>query len=332
MTESKRALDRKRKLHRLLTILRKLDNREKCTPESLSHHFETTARNIYRDMNDLNAAGFAITFDRDNGSYRFVDSDFALRDLDLTKEELTVLLVGKQLGQSLGKPFEQAYQSLIKKAQKETGAKTRGRLKDIEAQQCFWIDLDPVDGFDAIAEQYNAVTKAIEEKKALEIEYKGMGSQEDTKRTIDPYGLFLHKGVWYALAYCHYRKSVREFALDCVKSARLTKRHYSIPADFSMEEYFKPGWHIITYGNPVEVVLRFSSEIARWIKRRRWHPTQIIEENKDGSILFKVKLTGTEEIKRWTYSWAPHCEVLAPKELRKEVAKEVKLLKELYKG
>lgn len=69
-------------------------------------------------MYELNSAGFASTFDRDSSSYIFADNDFALRDLDLTKEELTVLLVAKQLGQSLGKPFEQAYQSLIKKAQK----------------------------------------------------------------------------------------------------------------------------------------------------------------------------------------------------------------------
>lgn len=52
--------------------------------------------------------------------------------------------------------------------------------------------MDPVDDFEGIAEQYNAVTKAIEEKKALEIEYRGMGSQELTRRGIDPHGLFFH--------------------------------------------------------------------------------------------------------------------------------------------
>ena len=331
MAESKRALDRKRKLHRLLTILRKLDNREKCTPESLSRYFETTVRNIYRDMNDLNSAGFAITFDRDNGTYRFVDTDFALRDLDLTKEELMVLLVGKQLGHSLGKPFENAYQSLIKKAQRETGAKTRGRLKEAECHQRFWVDIDPVDGFEDIEKQYNAVTEALEGKKTLAIEYRGMGNQKLTRRAIDPYGLFFHNGIWYTLAYCHFRKSVREFALDCIKSARLTKQNYSLPSDFSMDEYFKPGWHIINYGKRVEVVLKFTSDVARWIKRRKWHPTQKIEEHKDGSIIFRVSLMGTEEIKRWTYSWAPYCEVLAPRKLRNEIANEIKVLKTLYK-
>ena len=30
-----------------------------------------TERNIYRDLKDLDAAGFSITFDRENNTYRF---------------------------------------------------------------------------------------------------------------------------------------------------------------------------------------------------------------------------------------------------------------------
>lgn len=48
-----RLQDRTKKLHRLLTILRKIDNRERCTPQALAQEFGTTERNIFRDINDL---------------------------------------------------------------------------------------------------------------------------------------------------------------------------------------------------------------------------------------------------------------------------------------
>ena len=88
---SKKSEDTTKKLHRLLTILRMLDNRERCTPETLASRFGTTERNIYRDMRDLDTAGFAITFNRDNNTYGFTDPDFFLRDLNLNKEELLAL-------------------------------------------------------------------------------------------------------------------------------------------------------------------------------------------------------------------------------------------------
>jgi hypothetical protein len=118
--KSKRFEETTKKLHRLIAILRILDTRKRCTPQTLANEFKTTERNVYRDINDLNASGFSITFDKTAGTYRFTDTDFTLRDLDLNKEELMALLVGRQVAGRLGKPFENTFQSLFKKVKKET--------------------------------------------------------------------------------------------------------------------------------------------------------------------------------------------------------------------
>lgn len=322
--ESKRAVDRKRKLHRLLSILRKLDSRERCTPQSLSLQFGTTPRNIYRDMNDLDSAGFAVVFDREADTYMFADPDFRLRDMDLSKEELIALLVGRQISHSLGKPFESAYQSLLRKARTDTGPQTRERIKRIEDTEKFRVDLDPLVGFENIESQYDLLTKAMELKIEVAIEYKGMHEQKETKRIIAPYGMFLSNAMWYVIAYCNLRKGIRQFALDRIKGAKLLRSHYLIPDGFNPDDYLK------RYGEPVEVALRFTKDAARWIKRRKWYPTQIIEEKKDGSIIFKATVAGTKEIKWWAYKWTPNCEILAPVELREEAAKEINKLARLY--
>lgn len=327
--KSARFHDRTRKLHRLLTILRKIDNRERCTPQALAQEFGTTERNIFRDINDLISAGFSILFDRDGKTYRFTDPDFTLRDLDLNNEELKVLLIGRNIAHRMGEPFEKSYKSLFGKIHKDTGIKTQEYVKRLESRQQYWVDITPTDGSKQIEGQYNAVVEAMDKKEEIEVVYKGMGSQKVTTRNIAPYGLMFHEGLWYVLGHCSLRKDIRMFALDCIKKFKITGRRYEISADFNMDDYFKPGWHMIRYGEPVQVVLKFTDHYARWIKRKKWHPTQIIEEQKDGSIIFKVTVEGTDELKWWTYHWIPYCKIISPPELRREVEEEMKeMLKE----
>lgn len=330
--KSKKSDEKTKRLHRLLSILRMFDSRARCTRKNLADKFCVSIRTIERDIKDLNSSGFSIVFVKEENTYRFTDSDYTLRDLNLNKDELTFLLIGRQFAHNLGKPFEKACQSLLKKAHKDTGIKTRERIKGTEEKSHFWVDMDQMDEFEKVEKQYNAINEAMNQKQEVEILYKDMGKQEETRRSIAPYGLFFHEGNWYVIGYCHLRKEIRVFALDCIREIKVTNTPYTIPDDFDINEHFKPGWRMRRYGAPVEVVLKFSERYARWIKRRKWHPTQVIEEQKDGSIIFKVKVEGTVELKWWTYHWIPFCEILAPPELKKEVIEEMKGMLAVYKA
>jgi len=328
--KSKRFEASTKKLHRIIAILRMLDNRERCTYKSLAYKFNVSKKSIERDIRDLNSAGFSIVFVKEENTFRFTDPDYTLRDLDLNKDELAFLLIGRQFAHNLGKPFEKACQSLLRKAHKDTGIKTRERIKGAEEKSHFWVDMDQMEGFEKVEKQYNAINEAMDRKQEIEILYKDMGKQEETRRSIAPYGLFFHEGLWYVIGYCCLRDEIRIFALDCIKEIKVTNESYTIPDDFDINEYFKPGWRMRRYGAPVEVVLKFSERYARWIKRRNWHPTQVIEEQKDGSIIFKVKVEGTVELKWWTYHWIPYVEVLSPPELKQEMIEEMKAMLEVY--
>ena len=328
--KSKKFEEKKRKLRRLLSILRILDRHERCSPKNLAERYSVSIRTIQRDIEDLNYAGFSITFDEEQKTYRFTDPDYTLNDLNLNNNEIMAILVGQQVARGFGKPFESAFQSLLKKAHKDTGYKTSQGIKKIEEAPRFWIDIDPLEGFEQIERQYNAINEAMDKKVEIEIVYKAMKDEKETRRTVAPYGLTLQYGLWYVIGYCNLRNEIRVFALDCIKDFKLTDRHYSIAADFRLEEYFKPGWHMLRYGALVEVVLKFGKEYARWIKRKKWHPTQAIEEKEDGSIIFKVTVEGTRELKWWTYHWIPFCEILAPPELKKEVIEEMKGMLGVY--
>jgi len=322
--------DSTKKLHRLIAIIRKLDNRERMTADNLAKEFEVSKRTALRDIKDLNESGFAILFDNEQGTYRFADPDYTLRDLDLNENELMVIFLGKQMSRGLGKPFEAAALSLIKKASKETGNKTRARAKTLDEEKRFWVGRDYGEDFAQIKGQYDAVNAAIDRKVELEITYVAMNTRKETQRAVAPYGLIFKYGIWYVLGYCHLRDDIRLFALDCIKDVKLTGKSYRIPGDFNIDNYFEAGWNMLRYGEPVEVVLRFTKEYARWIQRRTWHPTQVIEEAEDGSIIFRVTVEGTQELKWWTYHWIPFCEIISPPELKKEVMDEMRAMMKEY--
>ncbi len=327
--KSKRLPDEIKRLNRLLSILRMLDRCEALNPDIYAKKYGIDIRNLYRDIKDLKRAGFDIKhvkFENGDSIYRFADPDFSLRDLSLSKKELMALLFGRQLAHRLGKPLENGFNSLLKKAHTETGAETGLRADRLQkGKQNLWVAIDPINDFEKIEGCYNTINKAIDDKLMLEITYHGMKSQSVSQRQVAPYGLFYGSGMWYMVARCYREKDIRTFALDCIQGIKkLTGRHFLMPSDFDIESYLQKGWRIVRYGRPVEVILKFSKDVARWIKRKKWHPTQSIEEQKDGSLILKVKLTGPEEIKRWSYNWAPYCEILSPPELRKEAAEEIK--------
>ena len=317
-----------KRLNRLVEMLRIIDKGEKVTAGSFADHFGIAQRTVYRDLTALGGAQFPIYFDEERESYRFTEG-YSFKKVDLTPNEIRALLASKAVISKLGKGVSDAYDSLMQKVKVEAGCKTSQRLAT--ASKAYWFDIDPAADFTSIQKQYDAVQEALENNVRLQIEYQGMNDQEKSTRQIDPYGLFYSCGVWYTLAYCHLRKDTREFALDCIKKIKITDMPYSIPKTFSMDKYFEGGWHIITCGEPVEVKLWFSNDVARWITRKKWHPTQNIETKKDGSIIFKVTLQGTEELRRWIYHWGSNCEVLAPKSFRREVAEELKSMAAVYR-
>lgn len=59
------------------------------------------------------------------------------------------------------------------------------------------------------------------------------------------------------------------------------------------------------------------------MKEHRWHPSQKLVSQPDGSLIAHFELTATEEIKRWVLGFGKEAEVLAPPSLRQEMMEEV---------
>ena len=73
-------------------------------------------------------------------------------------------------------------------------------------------------------------------------------------------------------------------------------------------------------GKPQTVRIRFAADQSPYLKGRRWHASQALEEQADGSLVLTLTVASEDEIIRWVLAWGANAEVLEPKELRAKVA------------
>ena len=124
---------------------------------------------------------------------------------------------------------------------------------------------------------------------------------------------------------------MRTLKIERIRAAEITHERYDIPADFDPGKLLRDAWGIwYTDSEPVEVVLRFHPHVALRVKETRWHPSQRIEEQPDGYLLWRAQVAEPQEMLPWVRGWGAECEVVEPAELREALEREVGRLMVLY--
>jgi len=86
-----------------------------------------------------------------------------------------------------------------------------------------------------------------------------------------------------------------------------------------LRELLGNAWTVYRGDRDWHVEIWFSPEVADLVVETRWHHTQEIERQEDGSVIFRAVVSGLDEIKWWIPGWGPRAKVLKPKELAEEV-------------
>ena len=60
--------------------------------------------------------------------------------------------------------------------------------------------------------------------------------------------------------------------------------------------------------------------MAARVQEARWHPSQKVETQADGSLVWRARVAGTIEVRLWVLQWGDDAEVLEPASLRGDVA------------
>jgi len=300
-------------LERMMRIHQTIAARKYPNATTLSREIEVVPKTIHRDIEFMrDRLQLPIAYDDRKYGYYYTEEVSSFPSLQITEGELVALLVAeKALQQYRGTSFEKPLLSAFKKMEASLPDTVSLNLADWDQTISFRTSVEPILNL----EVFDALSKATSHRKQLEIAYRKPGSQQTEQRVIDPYHLANVNGEWFLFAFDHLRRDIRTFAPSRIQNLRPTGHSFSRPSRFSVEKILRDSFGVVTGQGEHDVVIRFDSYAADYIREKRWHPSQQLRELKDGGVELRLKLSSLGEIQRWILGWGGSAVPLSPPEL-----------------
>jgi len=177
---------------------------------------------------------------------------------------------------------------------------------------------------------FGPLLEAIRLKRELNIHYKKPNARRSEQRTLWPLHLAYLDHHWALVSWDVRKKEPRKFLLHRMEQVERSGGRFNPPEEFDVQEYLRNSFGLFTGDQVFNVSIRFDKLASSFIRERKWHSSQQIEEIGDGEILAHFKVSHLLDIQRWVLSWGSHAEVLKPKRLRTQISKELKVLSKNY--
>lgn len=296
-----------------------LRSRPGITIGELAAALGRSERTVYRWLNEI-SSDLQMPLQYENGGYHLLER-YVHGHINLTAHELLALHLSLK-----SSPFIKG--SPIKKHAESAWWKIRSAVCSGSVE--LMSELMPrhaVDITDITSEIDPSVIEVLEtavnKHHRIEATYRSQKSNAVKDYLLDPYALVFRRHSWYLLAYSHEHRKVVQFKLLRFKEATDTRVTFSVPSDFSSEDFFYLSWEAWTGENPVLVRIWFAPEVAEMIAESRRHPTQIVRPQPDGGVIYEVTVSAVEEIAHWVMSYGRHAKVLEPDNLRELICDHI---------
>jgi predicted DNA-binding transcriptional regulator YafY len=223
---------------RLLSILLLLQARGRMSAQALAEAFEVSVRTIYRDVDQLSAAGVPIYAERGRmGGFQLLDG-YRTKLTGLTPVEAEALflsgLPGPAAELGLGEAMAVAQLKLQAALPGRGGGDGVGRV-------AARFHLDPVGWFRGPerSEHLPALADAVWNARAIRIRYESW--TDIVERDLEPLGLALKGGTWYLVARTHggsSRGQPRTYRVSAIQTLEPTSDSFERPENFDLATYW----------------------------------------------------------------------------------------------
>jgi proteasome accessory factor B len=315
---SDRASAKHDRLARFYRVIRYLQaHPEGATPDAIAGFVGMSRRTVYRDLQALEGE-IEIPLWSEGGRWGIVEGAF-LPPLRLTLDEAVAFFLAARLMAQFADRYEPdtgaAFQKLAE-ILPPVVARHLERTIDVLASR-------PPD--EQLTRNLRTLARAWAERRVVELTYDAATyspGRPPRRSRVHPYLLEASATTraLYLMGFDESREAIRTFKLQRILELSLTPDTFEPPEPGVVQEGLGRAWGVIADQEEVEVVLRFDPAIAGLVTETTWHPTEQVTREPDGSVLWRGRVPGTIEIRRWILEWGAQVEVLAPPELRDEVA------------
>jgi predicted DNA-binding transcriptional regulator YafY len=284
-------------------------------------------RTIYRYLESLSGELHVPVYCEHSGYY-VADRPVASQ-LDLSPKEVLAVRLALTSG-SLNKsgPFADHALSAWKKVEAALTGDTVESVRSAVKRHS--IHTPAHCGENADSEIVSCIAAAIERNKTLSVVYCSQRSGETKTLIIDPYALVFRRHNWYLIAHSQNHNRTVQLKMVRIVKAVNTGESFELPHGFSIDSFYAKSWEMWAGGEERKVRVKFSPRVAGIIRESKRHPSQELEDTPDGSVIFSVKVSGTEEIGFWILSWGAEAEVLEPQDLRASIEDTTRAMLAIY--
>ena len=308
--------------------LRQIEHKLYNTPNGMSaielaRYCGVDRRTIYRDIETLDAVGVPVW--QLDGKFG-IDREIYQSTVRLNLNETVALYFAARL---LAHHSDENNPHVVNALDKIAASLPDATLSEHMARAAEIIRAKPL-RLDYV-QTLETLTRAWADRRLVRISYWAADRPEPQERVIAPYFLEVSRSepASYVVAHDRLRNALRTFKVERIQAAELLPEHYVIPEDFDVYKWLESSWGIIAE-EEVEVRLRFTPAVARRVRESVWHHSQTLADLPDGGCLLTMCVGGIREIKNWVMSWGPEVEVLAPPELRAQVAEDSRRMAAQY--
>jgi predicted DNA-binding transcriptional regulator YafY len=314
---------------RLLTIQMLLQTRGRMSAQALAAVLEVSVRTLYRDVDQLTAAGVPIYAEQGrNGGFQLVEGWKTTLTGFTASEAQAVFMSGlagpaAQLG--LGQQVVDAQLKLM------TALPVHQRDGAQRLQSRF--HLDPADWYrEADPVPYlSTVATAVWEDRQLSLRYESW--EAEVQRTVHPLGLVLKAGVWYLVATSDAKP--RTYRISNILQATLLDKPSRRPKQFDLPSYW------------AESIQRFEAELyqghaevlatAQGVKQLRQLSSAVAQAiaavprpRAEEKVRLKIPIETLEQASYQLLRMAPDVEVLLPTALRTAIVRRLQDIQACY--
>ena len=309
---------------RLLTILMLLQTRGRMSAPALADELEVSIRTLYRDIDQLSAAGVPVYAERGRlGGFQLMDG-WRTRLTGLTPTEAQAMFLAGLPGPASQMGLGDAMAAVQLKLLAALPADWQADARRVSSR----FHLDPVGWYRKASptDHLPTVAAAVWNERRLKLRYESWRGV--VTREIDPLGLILKAGEWYLAA--RVGTDPRTYRLSNILEVTLQDESFERPADFALADY----WTASTQ--------RFEAEMQRDRATVRLTPLGLVmlrnlgltpietRPEPDGWTRALLPMETVEHAARELLRLGAEAEVIMPLALRDRMAEAAQRLAALY--
>jgi predicted DNA-binding transcriptional regulator YafY len=316
---------------RLLQILSA--RRQGATVRELAAEMEVVDKTIRRDLVFLAKTGFPLTEtvgDYNRKSWKLETSP-GIASLKFNMTEILSLYLARRFLEPLaGTSAWEGAQSAFKKIRATLSDSAIDYLDKLARvfQQTPLASAD----YSQHAELIERLLIATEDRKITWIVYQSARATEPVSTEVYPLTLVWHRGSLYLLAHAREDDKVKTYKVDRITEVEVSDLKFNLPEDLDAQRFLSSSFGIISGdGTVTKVSVRFDPTVARYVTERKWHATQKLTKQRDGSLLAEFHLGDLREFRAWLLSFGSHAEVLEPETLKIDLIETINAMTNVYR-